>query len=717
MVTSSAGVAAVAGARSDAAVRVEVLSNRADLVSGGDALVEVVLPTKTDPAKVRVDLDGRDVTSAFGVRSGGRFLGVVEGLRDGGNTLTARAPGGGARIVITNRPAGGPVFAGPQVQPWNCDTETYGLQPSADAQCTTPAKFELFYKSSVSGQFSAYDPANPPPDMSYTTTDQGQRVPYVVRRERGVMDRGIYDIAVLYDPSRPWQPWAPQRGFNGKLLVPFGGDCQPRHSQGEPTDGVVGGVLNDMALSRGFAVAMSNLNVLGQNCNDVVSAEALMMLKEHFVETYGEIRYTIGMGCSGGSMQQNWIAANYPGLLDGIQPCATYPDIWETVQEAEDCYLLDRYFDQTSPHLWLAVQQQAFVAGYQSVTTCRSLWDLPVTSAYARLWFDPDNFAGCLGGGPTGGLVSTRPDWVYHPTENLEGERCTLQDYAVSVWGRRAPESWGPNEKAIGRGFANRPYDNVGVQYGLTALESGLITPEQFVDLNEKVGGLDIDWNWQPQRIEADPAALVTAYRAGKVTYPRETAKVPIIDLPFPANVEIHTPVHSEVLRERLVQANGHARNHVIWQGMTVPGEESLALMDRWLSAIERDERDIPLEEKVVANRPADAVDACWIGERKITDTSVCRTAFPYYGTPRIAAGGPLTDNVLKCQLEPLSRDDYTVDFTNAQWNRLESIFADGVCDYRKPPVGHQPSLPWMSFTDGPGGRPLGPPPTSSPIR
>lgn len=153
------------------------------------------------------------------------------------------------------------------------------------------------------------------------------------------MDQGIYDIAVLHDPSRPWQPWAPQPGFNGKLLVPFGGDCQPRHPQGEPTDGVVGGVLNDVALSRGFAVAMSNLNVLGQNCNDVVSAEALMMLKEHFAETYGEIRYTIGLGCSGGSMQQNWITSNYPGLLDGTKPSCTYPDIWETMQEAEDCHL------------------------------------------------------------------------------------------------------------------------------------------------------------------------------------------------------------------------------------------------------------------------------------------------------------------------------------------------------------------------------------------
>lgn len=705
-VVASFGGVAVAAAPLASLPRVEVLSNRADMISGGDALVEVVLPAATDPTKVLVDVDGRDVTGAFAVRPDGRFTGLVQGLREGDNTLTARGPRSAATLTITNHSAGGPVFAGPQVQPWICD-----------AQCEGDTKYQLLYKSSITGQFQPYDSQNPPPDLAYTTTDQGHRVAYVVRRERGAIGRGTYDIAVLYDPEQSWAPWAPQRGFNGKLVWPFGGDCQPRHSQAAPVD-----VLDDRALSRGFAVASSSLNVLGQSCNDVVSAEAMMMLKEHFVENYGEVRYTIGTGCSGGSMQQNWIVSNYPGLLDGIQPMCTYPDIWETVQEAQDCHLLNHYFDQTSPQLWLAAQQQAFVAGYQTPTVCRSLWDTPGTNGYARLWFDPDNFAGCLGEGPTAGIGGTRPDWVYHAEDNPTGVRCTLQDYGSAVWGQRPREAWGPVEREINRGFANRPFDNVGVQYGLTALNSGEIVPEQFVDLNEQVGGLDIDWNWQPQRSQADPAALEIAHRAGKVVFPREAAKVPIIDLPFPLNVEIHTPVHSEVLRERLIQANGHAGNHVIWQGTAVTAEfrldeQSFLLLDRWLAAIEADTRDILLEDKVLANRPADAVDACWIKDKKVTDMSVCRAAYPYYGTPRIAAGGPGADNVLKCQLRPLSRDDYRVDFSNAQWQRLQKVFAAGVCDYRKPAVGHQPSVPWLSFTDGPGGQPLGPSPSSIPVR
>jgi len=482
--------------------------------------------------------------------------------------------------------------------------------------------------------------------------------------------------------------------------------------------------LDDQALSRGFAVAMSSLNILGQNCNDVVSAEALMMLKEHFLETYGPIRYTIGYGGSGGSMQQHWIASNYPGLLDGIQPFASYPDVWETVQEAEDCHLLDRYFD-SSP-LWAVTAQRAFVEGYAAETVCRSNWDNPTGNAQmSKTWLDPDNGPGCLGGATGAGATSLEPNppWVYDAQTNPTGKRCTLQDYGVAIWGRRTAEAWGAVEQRIGRGFANRPFDNVGVQYGLQALESGEILPEQFVDLNEHVGGLDIDWNWQPQRSEADPAALEIAYRSGRVTYPREAAKVPIIDLRGTSNLEIHSDFHSYAMRQRLIQANGHADNQIIWTsavpllGDPIGNQAAFLLIDKWLANIEADTSTDPLEVTVLRNKPVEAVDACWIAGKKVTDMNLCRAAFPYFGDPRIAAGGPLADNILKCQLEPVDRGDYKVDFTNDQWERLKRIFATGVCDYSKPGVGQQPSVPWLTFADGPGGQPLGPPPVSRPVR
>ena len=100
-----------------------VLSNRADLVSGGDALVQINVPDRVAPSSVHVTLNGSDVTSAFAVRTNGEFQGVVTGLAAGDNELVATmAKGPATHITITNHPSGGPVFAGPQVQPWVCRT-------------------------------------------------------------------------------------------------------------------------------------------------------------------------------------------------------------------------------------------------------------------------------------------------------------------------------------------------------------------------------------------------------------------------------------------------------------------------------------------------------------------------------------------------------------------------------------------------------------------
>ena len=49
-----------------------------------------------------------------------------------------------------------------------------------------------------------------------------------------------------------------------------------------------------------------------------------MMVKEHFIEEFGPVRWTIGSGPLGGSMQQHMIANNYQGLLDAIVPTASF---------------------------------------------------------------------------------------------------------------------------------------------------------------------------------------------------------------------------------------------------------------------------------------------------------------------------------------------------------------------------------------------------------
>lgn len=91
-------------------------------------------------------------------------------------------------------------------------------------------------------------------------------------------------------------------------------------------------------------------------------------------------------------------------------------------------------------------------------------------------------------------------DQVYDPVARPRAVRCNIQDYQEAIWGPRPKSEWGPVEKQIGKGFANRPWGNAGVQYGLRALESGEIMPAEFVDLNAKIGDLTIDHQPQAER-------------------------------------------------------------------------------------------------------------------------------------------------------------------------------------------------------------------------
>jgi hypothetical protein len=72
--------------------------------------------------------------------------------------------------------------------------------------------------------------------------------------------------------------------------------------------------------------------------------------------------------------------------------------------------------------------------------------------------------------------------------------------------------------------------DNVGIQYGLKALQSGATTAEEFVTLNERIGGFDADSNRIPARTVADLPALDIAYRAGIVSSGKNLGKLPILD-------------------------------------------------------------------------------------------------------------------------------------------------------------------------------------------
>jgi hypothetical protein len=100
----------------------------------------------------------------------------------------------------------------------------------------------------------------------------------------------------------------------------------------------------------------------------------------------------------------------------------------------------------------------------------------------------------------------------------------------------------------------------------------------------------------------------------------------------------------------------------------------------------------------VAAARPASAADQCWIVGMQILSWDQCRTLFVHGTDPRMAAGGPLVDNVMKCHRAPPVRSDYAATFSTAQWRQLRAIFPDGVCDYGRPSVGARRSTTWSRF-------------------
>jgi hypothetical protein len=699
---------------------IKVLSNRADLVSGGDALIEVVLPGSAAPEGLRVDVDGRDVSSSFKQRADSRVVGLVTGLKNGANAVTARLGGSGARLTITNHPIGGPIFSGAQVQPWVCaEPGASGLSTAAtDAQCNIASEDRLFYRttgqcsmrSSGPPCFKPYDPnAAPPADLAETTNDQGVKVKYIVRVERGVMNRAIYDLAVLFDPA----PGADGglTAWNRKLLWSFGGGSGTPYRQLAPN---TAWQQADYALALGYLVAQSAHTDQQLNSNHVVAAETVMMGKEHVIERYGEIRYTLGVGCSGGSIMQLQLASMYPGLLDGIQPACTYPDAYSTGIEVSDCVLLGNYFaspefaaltkEMTPPQI---AAKKAAIAGHMDDKACPA-WAMSFGSSN-----EPGVYTSPRTKKPMNNCLL--PDsQVYDAANNPGGVRCTIPEYAMAIWGAQSAH---PR-------VANRTNDNAGVQYGLKALQAGQISAEEFVALNEKIGGSDNDMKMTPQRMVADPEALRIAYQDGIVSDAKQWAKVPMIDWRGNDNSNIHMNWRAFAVRDRLDRVNGGHGNQVIWRygpGLLPPPQlmvDSLVTIDKWVAAIKADTTDTPLEQKVVQHKPAEAFDFCYIGNdytTKVTDWARCDAdpVLRYFSSPRQVAGGPLAEDVLKCQLKPLKRSDYKTAFTDAQWERLSKVFAHGVCDWSKPGVEMQRSTPWRTFANGPGGVPMGAPPRS----
>jgi len=716
------------------------LSARPDAVSGGDALLAIGAPAGSDTAKITVRLNGADASGRFVPQPGGAALvGLVAGLQTGANRVEAFYDGlKSTELTLVNHPISGPVFSGPQQQPFVCETASFVLPdgttlgaPLDLAACSVATRVHHLYWSSTQRRFVFLpDPAQVPADAE-TLSIGGRSVRFVVRIETGTINRAIYQTAVLHDPANDAPPTAfvQPAGWNRKLAYAFGGGCSAGGTGGYRQGTALGAdawyydgavlrhapsVLDPELLRRGFAVASATLDTSGQNCTETTAVETLAMVKERFVESYGVPRYTLGWGCSGGTYPMVHAADSYPGLLDGVIAGCVYPELaFTNVHYVTDARLLNQYFAAAGGLSYSDTQKKA-IGGVVQVS---SLSRMDVTSAdRVSATNCPDVLA---------------PSLRYDPATKRDGARCDVFSIAPNVWGTK-PNPLDPAAAPIAR----RPLDNVGVQYGLKALVDGVIGVDAFLDLNERIGGFDADGKRVASRSVADAAALPIAYEKGRMLYGGWGLKdMPIIDYRLYEDGDVdgafHPRHHSFILRERLKKANGGAGNHV----MLLEGKPSIAFssssklvvhaleqMDLWLSAVVADPSADPLQQKVLRHRPATLREGCvepatdyippatpggaagnFIAETMQMTSGLCASRYPIGIGARAVAGGPLVADVAKCQLRSVEAafgaGTYGgAVFSPTQRERLQAAFPSGVCDWTRPGVGQPTAEAYRSL-------------------
>jgi hypothetical protein len=721
---------------------IEVLSSPPELVSGGDARVAIDVPRIVPVHQVTVTLDGVDVTDAFGEDPPGsrRLEGVVTGLPVGDSELAVWSNGKGkgrptASITLTNHPITGPMFSGPQQQPFLCSTDGHRgnaeLGPVTDpADCSIDTVVTFKYRT-TSGGWADYDAGAPrPADMATTTTMDGDTVDYVVRWERGTINRFIYSIAVLSPDGQDVD--APDlSAWNERLIYYFQGGVGIGHYQGNPSRSRM---LYDHGLGLGYAVAYSTGTKTGEHYNLQVGGETAIMVKDRFVSAYDDPDYTVGVGGSGGGIQQYVYAQNHQGLIDAAIPQYSYPDMITQSIHIGDCELLERWFDLNviaGDARWADWNLRSAIEGLNATdavdnqaaplqpylppgaTECMNAW-----RGLSPLVFNP--------------LYGTAPG--ISPEDQVATEWTHFGD-AVNVYGTAAD------------GYAASTWDNIGVQYGLEALRDGEIGVDEFLALNAMAGG----WKNQPEmvqegcpfvgpctpdtvdvwsmrnqtfdpddpfaiapRTEADPGAIEAAYTSGLVNH--GDVEIPVIDWRnyLERELDMHNSHQSFAARQRLLNWDGDASNQVIWfTDVALNGPRfdqtpmAFEVIDEWM-------RNIAARPDlgVAGNKPARAVDSCfdtdgqllyagedaWAGILDDAPAGPCTQQFPTYSTSRIVAGGPITGDVFKCALQPVSDAVAAglygdVTFTPAQLGQLQAIFPSGVCDYGQGDVRRPPGL------------------------
>lgn len=678
----------------------------------------------------------------------------------------------------------GPVFTGPHQYPFICSTYESGLgQPLVDNQdgignavfpqtggtpdiyadpigysvnCSIESRVDYYYLSRVNNRFKPFNPAtdheNSPADMAQTTTTDDKTVNFIVRLERGTINRFIYSIAMLapYAESLNSPEDLNNSAWNGKLVYKFQGGVGIGHWQGSPSLSN-SQMMHLASLERGYAVAYSTGNKMGVHYNLRLAEETAVMVKNHFKAVYAKPDYTVGIGASGGGIQQYVLGQNHPGLIDAGIPQYSYSDMITQSIYVGDCELMERYFDMeyyfNPASRWADWLQRSLLEGMNASNTAdKDPWNI---SPFAPRPGSSECINGWRGLSP----FIFNPDWVdpgyFQALETYRYPQAVIDEVKWTHW-----NDLGNIYPRDENGFAPNSWDNVGVQYGLESLVAGDLSVQEFQQINACVGGwkqpqdmrsVNYPWDltapmntfdpWDADnqtypaftlecksgtpaaRSEGNLTAMNLAYTSGHVFTGH--LNIPLIDLRHYLEpvLDMHHAQQSFATRQRMIEGQGHADNQIIWfaecsnldlvtlrdQCTFDPTGYALDVLDEWMANIQNNPAG-----GVPGNKPGAAVDSCFGGDGNLIaagddvydgilnnqPAGDCTETFPIYSTSRIEAGGDIKGDIFKCALKSLDTAlaDGTygeVNFLPEKVERLREIFPNGVCDYSQPDVGY----------------------------
>ena len=295
---------------------ISVASNRADLISGGDALVSVDLIARTRERSGSSSTETTSPTRSPSGRTAATRVSSPVSWR--ARTSCASVPrtesGAGSRSPTTPSaarcsPANDPALAvpdsapkrhHPRARPWRSMTSPTPPRPwSSTSTAPSPTPGLRTTRTSPPGA-GPRSPRRPPtrarPSRSSSSESREPRTAASTRSQ-------FWWIR----PSRSRRGRPSSHGTASTSTPSAARAVSTISSRRSAT------YATQPASGLGFAVGTSSLNTYANSCSDVISAEALMMTKEIVTERWGPIRYTIGDGGSAGTMQQHMISTPTPG--------------------------------------------------------------------------------------------------------------------------------------------------------------------------------------------------------------------------------------------------------------------------------------------------------------------------------------------------------------------------------------------------------------------